>query len=68
LEYAATAVQPKEEHLKQLAEAGYKTIVEGWSEKFGPAIDHFSIEGTLEFVGMWKSGEHDSPQARVSYQ
>jgi sulfate permease, SulP family len=39
----------------------------GWPEKFGPAIDHFSIEGALEFVGMWKLGEHGSPQARVGY-
>lgn len=39
----------------------------GWQEKFGPAIDHFSIEDALEFVGIWKPGEYGPPQARASY-
>jgi len=67
LEYVATAAQPEEDHLKQLAEAGYKTVVEGWPEKFGPGIDHFSMEDALEFVGMWKLGEYGSQRSEVSH-
>ena len=36
----------------------------GWPEKFRPAIDHFSMEDALEFVGMWKLGEYGSPRSK----
>lgn len=37
----------------------------GWPEKFGPVIDHFSIEDALEFVGLWKLEKHGSQRSEA---
>lgn len=39
LEYVATAGQPEEEHLRQLAEAGYKTVIDLRTSEEDPGFD-----------------------------
>jgi protein tyrosine phosphatase (PTP) superfamily phosphohydrolase (DUF442 family) len=39
LEYLATAGQPEEEHLKRLAEAGYKIVIDLRTSEEDPGFD-----------------------------
>ena len=50
LEYVATAGQPEEEHLKRLAEAGYKTVVDLRTPEEPPRPDQWGM--VVRRVGM----------------
>lgn len=55
LEYVATAGQPEEEHLKRLAEAGYKTVVDLRTPEEPPRPDEWSMvvrRAGMEYVNI----------------
>src|SRR5215207_8049322 len=54
LEYLATAGQPEEEHLKRLAEAGYKTVIDLRTSEEDPGFDEAEViyEAGMEYVNI----------------
>lgn len=40
----------------------------GWPQKFGPAIDHFSLEDALESLGVWKRPKDGPARAEASHE
>ena len=40
----------------------------GWPRKFGPAVDHLSLEETLEFLGVCEPLRGVPPRAKVSHE
>jgi protein tyrosine phosphatase (PTP) superfamily phosphohydrolase (DUF442 family) len=54
-EYVATAGQPEEEHLKRLAEAGYKTVVDLRTPRESPRPDEWGMvvrRSGMEYVNI----------------
>lgn len=54
LEYVATAGQPEEEHLKRLAEAGYKTVIDLRTSEEDPGFDEVEVvhKAGMEYVNI----------------
>ena len=54
LEYVATAGQPDEEHFEQLAEAGYKTVIDTRSAEEDPGFDEPEVvrQAGMEYVNI----------------
>src|SRR5215218_8654505 len=54
LEYLATAGQPEEEHLKLLAEAGYKTVIDLRTSEEDPGFDESGVvqQAGMEYVNI----------------
>lgn len=54
LEYVATAGQPEKEHLKQLAGAGYRTIIDLRTSEEDPGFDEAEVvhEAGMEYVNI----------------
>lgn len=40
----------------------------GWPQKFGPAVDHLSLEETLEFLGVCEPLRGIPPRAKASHE
>jgi uncharacterized protein (TIGR01244 family) len=54
LEYVATAGQPEEEHLRRLAEAGYKTVIDLRTSEEEPGFDEpgAARQAGIEYVNI----------------
>jgi anti-anti-sigma regulatory factor len=77
----AVAIDPPEELIEDMGSRGISVHIAGTKgpvrdvvkkaglpEKFGPAVDHLSIEDAFEFVGMWKLGEYGSRRSEASHR